>query len=65
MLARAEVGFWRVIGRHYYLYERDDGTAFVSLVAPKEWSTPELIFTFVAKIEATSDQQWRIIIDGA
>ena len=65
MLEQADVGFHRVTGRRYYLYERDDGTAFVSLIAPSEWGRPKLTSTFVAGVEALSDQQWRIIIDGA
>ncbi len=63
MLEKASAGFSRVIGGHYFLYERDDESTFVSLVAPWEWTRPELMSTFVAEVEAISDQRW-VVLSG-
>ena len=33
-ISRAQKSFVPVIGNHYHLYKRKDGTYFISLVAP-------------------------------
>ena len=61
MLTQADATFRHVIGNSYYLYERDDGTTFVSLIAPREWSWKEYTFTFVTTVVATADQEWETV----
>jgi hypothetical protein len=64
MLVQANPTFRQVIGNSYYLYERDDGSIFVSLVAPHEWTRPEFTSTFVAEVVAISDQGWTVLGNG-
>ena len=35
---QAELRFTPVIGKEYYLYQREDDSTFISMVSPKEWN---------------------------
>ena len=51
--------FEPVIGHSYYLYEKDDSTMFLSLIAPHEWTG----FTFLGEFQFDTDSRW-VKIDG-
>lgn len=36
----AEIRFTPIIGEVYFLYKRDDGSEFLSLISPYEWTPP-------------------------
>jgi hypothetical protein len=45
--------FLPVIGETYYLYEKDDGSVFLSLIAPNEWR-----MKFLGATRLESDNKW-------
>jgi len=46
LVLSAEIRFEPKIGIHYYLYQRFDGTNFLSLISPNEWKEHEHLGTF-------------------
>ncbi len=45
--------FLPVIGETYYLYEKDDGSVFLSLIAPNEWR-----MKFLGATRLESNNKW-------
>lgn len=57
----ADMNFRPNIGHHYYLYEREDNTSVVSMVAPEEWGGKIPFAAFRAEVKLLSDHTWEII----
>lgn len=49
----ANYNFIPVIGETYYLYEKKDGTPFLSLIAPNEWN-----MKFIGATTLESNNKW-------
>lgn len=45
--------FTPLIGETYYLYEKDDGTTFLSLISPNEWAQK-----FIGATKVDSTKKW-------
>jgi hypothetical protein len=56
----AEYSFEPVVGNTYYLYERENGTKFLSMIKPKEWGENKNL-TFLGAFELQSDYSWKEI----
>lgn len=56
----ADVGFKPVIDKLYFLYERDNGNWFLSMVGPEEWKKTNP-FTFIAEVKLLADHTWTVI----
>lgn len=54
----AKLSFTPVIGNIYYLYEKNDGSHFVSMVSPKEWGGSGPFKKFVAQVKLLADHTW-------
>ncbi len=57
---KADTGFKPVINYHYHLYERNDGSLVLSMVAPDEWGRKKP-FYFVASVCLLADHTWEIL----
>jgi len=55
----AKISFEPVIGETYYLYQNDNDTHLVSLVAPREWGKTIPFKAFVAAVQLLADHTWR------
>ncbi len=60
----AKMSFEPLIGKIYYLYERQDGTDLLSLVAPEEWGRSKSFSRFIAEVKLLADHTWQIIRKG-
>lgn len=59
IIYNAKLSFSPVIGNIYYLYERNDGSHFVSMVSPKEWGGGSGPFKrLVAAVRLLADHTW-------
>lgn len=58
MIYNAKLSFKPNIGQTYYLYERNDGSALLSLVSPKEWGPSGPFKKFVAAVKLLADHTW-------
>lgn len=57
----ASMGFQPVIGKEYYLYQRNSGEDVLSMVGPKEWGRSFPFKAYIAKVQLLSDHTWEII----
>ncbi|MGB3618034.1 MAG: DUF2452 domain-containing protein [Catalinimonas sp.] len=56
----SSMSFEPLIGHTYYLYERNDGTDFLSMVAPDEWGRRFPFRRFVAQATLLPDHTWEV-----
>ena len=60
IIYEADFNIQPVIGSRYFLYERKDGTHFLSLIAESQWIKIDP-GEFLAEVELLPDQTWEII----
>ena len=58
IIYNAKLSFSPVIGSKYYLYEKQDGSHFVSMVSPKEWGGGGPFKNLVAAVKLLADHTW-------
>ena len=58
IIYNAKLSFSPVIGSLYYLYEKQDGNHFVSIVSPKEWGGSGPYKNFIAAVKLLADHTW-------
>ncbi|NVJ86101.1 MAG: DUF2452 domain-containing protein [Algoriphagus sp.] len=58
---QAAIGFEPLINHVYFLYQKADGTDFLSLIAPEEWGRKKDWANFVAEVRLLADHTWEII----
>ena len=56
----AAMGFEPIINETYYLYEKEDGTDLLSLVAPHEWGRSFKYSRFLAEVLLLADHTWDV-----
>lgn len=56
----AAMGFEPIISETYYLYEKEDGSDLMSLVAPEEWGRSFKYSRYLAKIKLLADHTWEV-----
>ena len=60
---KADINFEPVINGIYHLYQKEDGTDFLSMIAPEEWGRKKNWANFVAEIKLLADHTWEILRD--
>jgi hypothetical protein len=55
----AKISFAPVIGKIYYLYEKEDGAYLVSMIGPKEWGRKTPYKSFISAIQLLADHTWK------
>lgn len=60
----AEMRFEPLINHIYHLYQKEEGTFLLSLIAPNQWGRSGQKFEFVATIRLLADHTWDIIEKG-
>ncbi len=62
MVYNAQCRFSPVIGEVYHLYQRGDGSSFLSMIDPKQWQTVDdryrKDFDFAGSFKLTSNDKW-------
>jgi Protein of unknown function (DUF2452) len=58
IIYNAKLSFSPVIGNHYYLYEKQDGTHMVSMISPKEWGGTGPFKKMTAQVKLLADHTW-------
>ena len=57
----AEMRFEPLINHIYHLYQKEDRTFLLSLIAPDQWGRSKKSFEFVATVRLLADHTWDII----
>ena len=58
---QASIAFEPLINHHYFLYQKPDGTDFMSMIAPEEWGRKKDFAQFIAEIRLLADHTWDIL----
>lgn len=61
LIYTADIPFTPVIGKTYFLYEKEDQKRFLSLISPEEWKEKIADKTFIAEIRLNADHTWKIL----
>ncbi|MDX2188305.1 MAG: DUF2452 domain-containing protein [Bacteroidota bacterium] len=56
-----EIKFEPIIGETYFLYEREDGSDFLSMIQPTEWGRTSGTVKAISKVELLPDHTWEVI----
>lgn len=54
----ADINFVPVVGEVYHMYERNDGSQIISMVAPWEWGRALPFKEFTGSIKLLADRTW-------
>jgi len=54
----AKMNFAPLTGNEYYLYEQEDETHILSMIAPDEWGRSKPFKQFIAKVKLLGDHTW-------
>lgn len=57
----AEIKFEPVIGKKYFLYEKEDGKKLLSLIGPKDWGNSKSFKSCLAQVRLLSDHTWKVL----
>ncbi len=58
---QAEMRFEPLINHTYYLYEKENGIFFLSLVGPKNWGRSGEKFGYIATVNLLADHTWDVL----
>lgn len=58
---KANINFEPVIGGIYHLYQKDDGSQVLSMVAPYEWGARMPFAEFLHTVRLLADKTWEIL----
>lgn len=57
----AEMRFEPLINHTYHLYQKDNSTHLLSLIAPDQWGRSKKSFEYVATVRLLADHTWDIL----
>lgn len=58
---QASIAFEPLINHRYFLYQKSDGSDFMSMIAPEEWGRKKDWAAFVAEVKLLADHTWEIL----
>lgn len=59
---KADINFEPVINGIYHLYQKEDGTQVLSMVAPYEWGRSTPYSQFLHTVRLLADKTWEILV---
>jgi Protein of unknown function (DUF2452) len=57
---RVNMNFEPIINETYYVYEKENGSDVLSMVAPNEWGRSYKFSRFIAKVTLLADHTWEV-----
>ena len=57
----AEMRFQPLINHTYHLYQKEEGSYLLSLIAPSQWGRSGTKFSFVASVLLLADHTWDVL----
>ena len=55
-----EMRFEPLVNHSYFLYEREDGSDFISMIAPDEWGRSKKWSRAISKVTLLADHTWEV-----
>ncbi len=62
---QASIAFEPLINHRYFLYQKADGSDFMSMIAPEEWGRKKDWASFIAEVKLLADHTWDILRENA
>lgn len=62
---QASIAFEPLINHRYFLYQKADGSDFMSIIGPEEWGRKKDWAAFVAEIKLLADHTWEILRENS
>lgn len=62
---QASMAFEPLINHRYFLYQKADGSDFLSMIAPEEWGRKGDWAAFVAEVKLLADHTWEILRENS
>jgi cellobiose-specific phosphotransferase system component IIA len=62
---QASIAFEPLINHRYFLYQKADGSDFMSMIGPEEWGRKKDWAAFVAEIKLLADHTWEIVRENS
>lgn len=62
---QASIAFEPLINHRYFLYQKEDGTDYMSMIAPEEWGRKKDWASFIAEVKLLADHTWDILRENA
>ena len=59
---QANINFEPVVGGVYHLYQKEDGTQVLSMVAPYEWGKTMPFTEFLNTVRLLADKTWDVLV---
>lgn len=60
----SQMNFEPIIGKTYYLYEKEKKHDLLSMIAPDEWGNKLPYKSFIASVRLLSDHTWEVLENG-
>jgi len=61
LIYQAEIRFEPLINHTYHLYQKENQTYLLSLIAPSQWGRSRMNFRFIATVKLLADHTWEIL----
>ena len=61
MIYDASMSFEPLIGHTYHLYQKEDDSTILSLIAPQEWGRSRTFRQYVATVRLLADHTWDVL----
>ena len=58
---KTNMNFEPVLNETYYVYEKEDGSDVLSMIAPDEWGRSYKFSRFIAKVTMLADHTWEVL----
>ncbi|TAE37925.1 MAG: DUF2452 domain-containing protein [Runella slithyformis] len=58
---RVNMNFEPIINETYYVYEKENGSDVLSMVAPNEWGRSYKFSRFIAQVTLLADHTWEVL----
>jgi cellobiose-specific phosphotransferase system component IIA len=62
---QASIAFEPLINHRYFLYQKSDGSDFMSMIAPEEWGRKKDWAAFIAEVKLLADHTWDILRENS
>jgi cellobiose-specific phosphotransferase system component IIA len=62
---QASIAFEPLINHRYFLYQKADGSDFMSMIAPEEWGRKKDWAAFIAEVKLLADHTWDILRENS
>ena len=61
LIYQAEMRFEPLINHIYHLYEKEDSSFLMSMIAPNEWGRSKKSFEYIATVRLLADHTWDVL----